>query len=449
MWLWLLAGCSSSIESDSEPSTRPWSRELPAATDVWRAQRGFQARRAILHLHSPWSHDACDGDPLPGGTPNTACLADLRAGLCDTRIDAAFVTDHPDFAAYQSYEALFHQQPGDTWYDDTHQANQIHCPNGHIVTWMPGIEDELMPAALHRQAADDPAESHRLYNQIDAEAITADNAAGATVWLAHTEQRDPALLASLQDDGLAGVELFNLHASFAPDLRSDYLGLDGTAWLGEIQPFTSPEGTAEPDLFVLAVLGEQGPSIRNWDALLARGPMSASAGTDAHQNVLPIALRDGERGDSYRRMLRWFSNVLLTTDGSPTATQAALAAGRAFVAFEVLGTPEGFDFHVDDGGTIAEMGGTATGGEIVLACPTLADVSPHGADAPEITATIFKDGAVWKTGCGRFAADGSGVYRARVDLVPHHLRPFLGDAPDAWIHAYPWVYSNAIRVVEK
>ena len=58
--------------------------------------------------------------------------------------------------------------------------------------------------------------------------------------------------------------------------------------------------------------------------------MIGTAGTDAHQNVLPILLRDGERGDSYRRMLRWFSNMVLVESGEPTpaTAQAALEAGR-------------------------------------------------------------------------------------------------------------------------
>jgi hypothetical protein len=446
MWVIATLACTSSVEDSALPDTVGWQRTLPESADVWDVVRGLTPRRAILHLHSPWSHDACDGNPMPGGVPDPACLADLRAGLCDTHIDVAFVTDHPDFAAFQSYDALFNQQPGDEWSDDAHRANRIPCPDGHVVTWLPGIEDELMPAALHRQASDDPDENHRLYNDTDKEAIDADKAAGATVWLAHTEQRDPAFLAELQDNGLSGVELFNLHASFAPDLRSEYLGLDGTSWLGDIQPFTAPEGTAEPDLFVLAVLQEQAPSIANWDGLLARGPMGASAGTDAHQNVLPLKLRDGERGDSYRRMLRWFSNVLLTAGNTPDDVQQALAAGRSYVAFEVLGTPVGFDFHLETPAGLVEMGSEADAGDVVVTCPTVAATSPHGVETPEITATIFKDGQPWKQDCGRFPTDGPGAYRVRIDMVPNQLRPFLGDAPETWLHAYPWVYSNAIRV---
>src|SRR5690606_22674298 len=92
----------------------------------------------------------------------------------------------------------------------------------------------------------------------------------------------------------------------------------------------------------LAVLQHQPPSLAAFDALLARGPIVGTGGTDAHQNVLNYDLADGERGDSYRRMLRWFSNVLLTDGIEPADYQAALEAGRNYVVFEALGTPVDF-----------------------------------------------------------------------------------------------------------
>lgn len=444
---WLLAACNGPVP-DVEPVAVPWSGGLAPLAEETPSVRGRTPQRAIVHLHSPWSHDACDGEPLPDGSPDPACLDDLRHGLCETRIDAAFLTDHPAHAAEQPYADLFHARPQDTWVEVAGErvALRVACDNGHEVLWLPGIEDELMPVALDRHVADSASENDRLYNGSDAEAIGAELAAGATVLIAHTEGRDLAALEGLQDLGLGGVELFNLHASFAPDIREEDLGLDGLGWLSDIAPFTSPEGTGEPDLFFLAVLQEQTPSIARWDALLARGPMVGVAGTDAHQNVLPLELRDGERGDSYRRMLRWFSNILLVEGDGPEAVEAALAAGRMYVAFEVLGTPSGFDFWLD-GDAITEMGGTsAAGGTLRVVCPTLSARSPTNLAAPEITATVFKDGQIWQTGCGEFVTDGPGVYRARVDLVPHHLRDHLGSEPDAWIRSYPWIYSNAIRV---
>jgi hypothetical protein len=42
--------------------------------------------------------------------------------------------------------------------------------------------------------------------------------------------------------------------------------------------------------------------------------------------------------------------------------------------------------------------------------------------------------------------DGPGAYRVRFDVVPHHLRPFLGDDPAPWLISYPWIYTNPIRL---
>lgn len=449
MWLVLSMACSGPEPElgEAPPREVPWSRRLPA---LGAGPRGTVARRAIVHLHSPWSHDACDGDPQPDGVVNEPCLDDLRAGLCDVRVDVAFVTDHPAEAAFQPYADLFHHREGDTWVEEDGVAvgNRIACDDGHTVTWLPGIEDELMPLSLDRQVAGtDTAENDRIYNAYDDAAVASERAAGAAVFVAHTEQRDRADLERLQDAGLSGIEVFNLHAMFSPDIRADALGLDPLGWVGAIAPFTSPDTTGEPDLMMLGVLEAQLPSLAHWDALLARGPMAGVAGTDAHQNVLPIDLRDGERGDSYRRMLRWFSNVLLATGDSPAELQAAVASGRSYVAFEVLGTPVGYDFRLEADGTVFETGSPGVPeGTLAIGCPSLHPESPRGPDDPEILVRVVKDGAPWHEGCGEVPTDGPGVYRVEVTMVPHHLRPFLGEDPDVWMRPFPWVYGNALRV---
>ncbi len=412
--------------------------------------RTFQDRRGLIHLHSPWSHDACDGDPLPDGSPDEDCLADLRAGLCTTAMDFAYLTDHPSHAAKQEFTDLLMLRGDDEPVEQDGQviANRITCDDGHTVLWMPGIEDELMPVGLHRQVADTSEENDIIYNEYTVDAVSADTDAGAVVLVAHTEQRDRADLEALVAGGLVGVELFNLHAMFDPDIRSDYLGLDSLGWLIDIAPFTDPDGTAEPDMLFLGVLAEQPPSIEHWDALSATAPVVGVAGTDAHQNVMPTLLRDGERGDSYRRMMRWFSNHLLVEGTTPADYDAALSAGRLYVAFELLGTPAGLDLYLEQDGQTYEMGSRvdSVGGVLHLTCPTLSATSPQGTAAPEITATIYRDGEPWQTGCGDFPLEEAGVYRVRIDITPWHLTDFLGDDPDPWIHPWPWIYTNPIAV---
>ena len=433
----------------------PWSAGLqPLATDV-AAIRNWQPRRAIMHLHSPWSHDACDGEPLIDGSPDPTCLDDLRTALCLTNVDVAYLSDHPAHASEQPYTALFHLQDGDepVMFEDKMIATRISCSDGNSVLWRAGIEDELMPLGLKSHTVmGDPVASHELYNQATTEAVLSHQGAGAFVSIAHTEGKPLTELQHLVDGGLQGVEIFNLHAMFDPTKRREDLGLDPLGWATDIAPFTSPDGSGEPDLFFLAVLQEQTTSLEKWDSLQNNGDVVGFAGTDAHQNVLPISLRDGERGDSYRRMLRWFSNHLLVdateTKPSPAHYDEALTSGRMYTAFEILGTPTELDFHVRSAeGGITEMGETGEGNTLVVQCPRLSSSSPTNGDTPEIVATIFRNGEEWATGCGEYPLTQPGTYRLRIEIKPHHLKEFLGDEPDIWLHFYPWVYTNPIRVL--
>ena len=450
------ADADSGPHIDTGPSgPQPWSGSLPPSGGVFPTVRGMATRRLIVHLHSPWSHDACDGRGYEDGVLDEACLQDLRAGLCAAGVDLAFVTDHPAHAAAQPFDALWHSRAGDQPLMDegVQIGNTIGCPDGRALHWMPGIEDELMPVGLRAHVSADPVENDALYNRDDADAIAAVRGVGALPFIAHTEQRQLDVLRAQVASGVVGVELFNLHAAFDPDLRAEFLGLERADWLAAIAPMTAPTGTAEPDLFMLAVLREQTPSVPLWDALNTTAEVVGVAGTDAHQNVLPTLLRDGERGDSYRRMLRWFNNEVRVLEGQaddPLAWRAALAAGRAAVVFEVLGTPIGWDVRVE-GSTTLEMGESAPwaahpGAALVVDCPRVSPRSPQGDEPAEIRALVFKDGAEWAQGCGRHPLDGPGAYRVRFDVVPHHLRPFLGDDPDPWLVSYPWIYTNPIRL---
>ena len=459
LWLMILACSPKDPAADSAGPAAPepvaWSGGLVSTSIDVGQIRQWLPRRSIMHLHSPWSHDACDGVPLIDGQPDPECLQNLRDALCTTAVDIAYLSDHPAHAAEQPFEDLFHAAPEDERIEVNGKliATRITCDDGHTVLWRAGIEDELMPLGLEAHAApDDLEESHRLYNEATGEAISAESAAGALVSIAHTEGKSLDDLSEYVEMGLEAVELFNLHAMFDPSKRSEDLGLDPLGWTSDIAPFTRPDGTGEPDLFFLGVFEEQTVSIERWDALQDIDPVVGFAGTDAHQNVLPFDLRDGERGDSYRRMLRWFSNHVLV-DGSevppsPQSADAALAAGRVYTAFEILGTPTGLDIHLqDEDGNITEMGASGQGTTLVVDCPTLSAASPTNGTRPEITATVFKNGAPWHTGCGPHTTDGPGAYRLRVDITPFHLTDFLGETPDEWLHSYPWVYTNPIRVL--
>jgi hypothetical protein len=71
--------------------------------------------------------------------------------------------------------------------------------------------------------------------------------------------------------------------------------------------------------------------------------------------------------------------------------------------------------------------------------------SPWSGEAPEVKAVVYRDGLVFAEGCGAHTVTEPGVYRVRVDIVPHHLLGFLGTA-SSLVHSYPWLYSQAFRV---
>jgi len=427
--LFLLACTPETTTPDTGPVEVDWRPGLPALS---------VGQRVITHLHSPWSHDACDGMGIIDGEVNQPCLDDFRRGLCDAGIDTAFITDHPSYGAFQTFDDLFHPQPGD---ERDGAIAILTCGDGRQVRLQPGFEDELMPVGLDEHVPGTPEERDDLLNRFDDEALQTMVDAGAKVFQAHTESRELPLLERLQDAGLTGVEIFNLHAMFAPNIRPEYLGLDALGWVEDIAPFTSPDSTGEPDLFVLGVLQNQPPSLAKFDALLARGPMVGIIGTDAHQNVLPLDLRDGERADSYRRMLRWMANTVLPEPGE--SVEDALAAGHSFVAFEILGTPDGFSFTASDG---TGMGGETTDTTLEIVCPTLHPESPRGPEEPELDVRLISQGVVVAEGCGTHIVDSAGAYRVEIDITPTHLTRFLGDDPQPWLRPFPWILSNAIYV---
>jgi hypothetical protein len=446
---------------DAAPELPSWDRELPPAVDAYGARRGLTPARGIIHLHSPYSHDACDGEPRDdtSGAVDEDCLADLRAALCATRVDFAALTDHDDSMADESFETLFVTRADDQLIEDgggNPIASRISCDNGHSVLIMVGGENDLMPIMLDRHPDGDAATRHDVYNAENAATVQQFRDLGGLSWIAHTEQRPLELLRELAPDG---IEIYQLHANIDPDIRADYLGLSSAGAIQAVAEFadTNPTGP-EPDLALISFLEPNRPSIDKWNSLLGEGVrISGSGGTDAHQNSLPITMRDGERGDSYRRMIRWFGNIALTDDpNDPVAVEAAVAAGRFFVAFELFGSPRGVDFVATGAADPVEMGGelSATDGATVeLTLPEVYQLDPS-LPRPEIRGRILRidrDG-VTEVAAGSGAsvtapADAAGAYRAEVLIVPHHWGPYLGHLGTE--HAereQVWVYSNPIYV---
>ena len=436
-----------------------WRPDLPPST-VMGIRRGLQSARGIIHLHSPYSHDACDGNPRPGGAPDETCLEHLRAALCTTRMDFAALTDHDASMADEDFTTLFLQRGGDTLVRDEGGApiaSRLGCPDGRKVLLTVGSENPIMPIMLDRHVDGTVGERHAIYDGDDTDTVAAMRAAGATIWIPHTEQRTTEKLVELAPDG---IEIYNLHANIDPDIRRDFLDLPEDGAITAALSFGGMDVDGpEPDLALLGFLAPSTPALTRWDELLAQGlHVSGSAGTDAHENTLPVMLKDGERGDSYRRLMRWFSNIVLVRDPrDPVQIEEGIRAGRMFVAFELLGTPVDFEVRAVASDRVAEIGDSLPvdiGAQLEVNFPTIHELSPL-LPAPTIHARVLRiDGAgVTEVAAGdgptlSVPLDRVGAYRVEVTMVPRHLAPYLGRLGPAYAQQeLPWIYANPIYVL--
>lgn len=410
------------------------------------ARRGLTPARGIIHLHSPYSHDACDGDPRAfNGDMDLDCLADMKFALCHTRQDYAVLTEHDDSMADEDFEDLFLIQGGDQLIldgNDNPIAASIECADGRRVLLYTGGENDQMPIMIDEHPSGTVAQRHDIYNAKDADTMELWRTLGGLGWYAHTEEKDLDKLRATRPNGL---EIYNLHFNvLSPGSLEAVLQFSDTSAFGP-----------EPDLAMLAFLSPNQSAIDKWHTLLGEGHrISGSGGTDAHQNVLPILLRDDERGDSYRRMIRWFSNVVLVQDPTDhVQIEDAVRAGRFFVAFDVMGTPVGFDLEAEG----VEIGGdVAVGTTITLTLPTVYEL-PAELPEPVIRGRILR---IDSDGSATEVAEGAGptltatvtaegvAYRAEVLITPLHWGPHLGNLGTEYAEREQvWIYSNPFYVL--
>ena len=468
------------------PPKLEWQRSLEptAALDLAPRARGWAVKRGIIHLHSPYSHDACDGDPLPGGQLNAPCLTHLRRGLCQTRQDFAMLTDHASHMTEAPFESLFlaDAKAGDELLHDGADVvgNSLHCDPAlaadQRVVLTVGGENSLMPVGLHHHlGSTQPERAANMYAESPA-AVQAFHDAGGSVLVPHGESRTLDLLKTLTAAGLDGMEVYNLHANIDPTIRSTYLDLEGVGAIAGLLPWLAAtpvsQGGPEPDLAMLGFLSANNNQLGKFDALLGLGRhLLPVAGSDIHENSFKQLLADGERGDSYRRLMRWFGNYLLVPQGeplTPALLREAVRKGRGYSVFHVFGPPVGFDFYAEPaqvGQPIAELGDSAElGAKLHLVAPrplpaddrrsepvlrlTLLRVAP-GQDKSQVVQTRLFSAAELQAGASLVAdttALGVGAYRAEVTVIPHHLTHLLGPDAATYVHEFPYLYSGVIYV---
>ncbi|MCC7381979.1 MAG: hypothetical protein IT384_09125 [Deltaproteobacteria bacterium] len=434
---------------------QPWKPGMVYATPRDMSARGLLDRRGLIHAHSVYSHDACDDEPVKNGVRDPVCFDDFRRGLCQVQHDFVMLTDHRDAFTQTEFpdSLLYRADRGDQLVERNGKpvASFAACPDGSRALIMAGAEAGTMPVGLEGHVDGDRGD---IYGRQDDEAIAALKAQGAVVLMAHTEAWKADQLAELPLDGF---EMYNLHAnSFA-----------SAGVLLELLLLNSedPSQLPEPDLIVLPMWTEAPAYTTTWGRILSKGLKRVTTmGTDCHRNSFPALLKDGERGDSYRRMMIWFSNHLLirpNADGAWDDLQLkeALKGGRLYGAFEIVGYPVGFDSYAEVGDRVAEMGEEISAAErptLVVKKPAIQDLDPE-AKAPELTLRILRATAEgWVEVAAtrdpeaeelRAEVTEPGAYRAEVRMVPHHLSGQLGKyGPEVLARDLVWIYANPIYV---
>jgi len=452
-----LGGCKK-----EDPIVEPerWTPEkvYPGLAD--EAPKGFLDLRGIIHAHSVYSHDACDNaprDPVSDAI-DESCVEDLRRGICQTAHDYIMFTDHGDsFARTPFQETLIYRpEQGDTLLmrAGSPVANTIACEGGHKTLIMAGTETGSMPVGLEAHVEGNEDEKRRVYGSLAPADLALMRDKGAVLLVAHTEDWSDQ---ELEDLPLDGFEMFNIHAN---------LFLNFGRALKLIEQLARPEELPHSDLILLTLISEDPVYLGRWGRVLASGAHRVTTmATDVHRNTFRDLLPDGERIDSYRRMMKFFSNHLLVKADSQggfddRSLKEALRAGRLYGVFEYLGYPKGFDYHGEAGGQREEMGaslslaGTPT---LITKLPSLRNLDPK-VRPPELTIRILRASADGKDPEGWVVeASGStdmsfkptlpGAYRAEVRMRPLHLLGQLGDydylAED---ESFVWIYSNPIYI---
>lgn len=419
--------------------------------------RGLLDLRGLIHAHSVYSHDACDGKPRDPDTDaiNQPCLDDFRAGLCHVGHDFVMLSDHNESFGRSEYPdtLLYLPDRGDqlVTHDGAPTANRLACPDGRTPLVLAGTESATMPVGLEGHLPGTVEERQAVYGDVSAAAIEQFKAQGAVSLMQHPEDWTVDQLSTLPIDGF---EMYNLHRNLMANVAA------ALPLLTKVN--TAPEDLPHPDLILLPIFQEDPLYLSTWAAVLAGGARRVTTmGTDCHRNTFQALLPDGERVDSYRRMMQWFSNHLLVRPDAEghyddRALKDALRAGRLYGAFEVMGYPLGFDWHASEAGTIHEMGeevSLAKGVELQVTRPSVDRLDPE-AEAPQITVRILRaeaDG--WSVAAEgesdlAFTPTMPGVYRAEVRLTPRHLRAYLSTYSDLADEDFPWIYGNPIYVVD-
>jgi hypothetical protein len=339
----------------------------------------------VIHAHSVHS----DG---------TGTVEQIAASAARADVDVVLLTDHDSLEARRRGAERYHGPVLVCVGEEVSPAR-----GNHYLAF--GIDDEIDHDGLS-----------------SAEVVAAVAEAGGFGFLAHPFSSGSARFRragpgmpwdDLNAPGYTGIELW----SFVTDT------VEGLASLREVASFI-----ARPER-VVASPPER--NLRGWDALLARRPVVAIGGVDAHQIGVRVAGRVPLRLMSYRRSFSHLrTHVLLDRPrrgdaaADRDAVYAALRAGRCYLALDSLGPANGFGFGAR-GADAVPMGGESQWAE----GQTLEARVPRPAEL-----TLLRD--------------GEPVARSHDTILEHAVERPGAYRLEARLHAHgawrTWILSNPV-----
>ncbi|TAJ99945.1 MAG: PHP domain-containing protein [Candidatus Manganitrophaceae bacterium] len=176
-----------------------------------------------------------------------------------------------------------------------------------------------------------------------------------------------------------------------------------------------------PDEVFLSILDRPEKELLFWDQATQSQRLAGLAGNDAHQNVRVL----GRQLDPYSRSFRFVNTHLLVPALDPPSLLNALAAGRGYIAFDILAEATGFLYGAQDKKRDWRMGEEV---------PFHEGIELYALTPQPGRGRLIKDGVVVQTAEGTalsFYPKEKGVYR--VEWLLHR--------GDRW---WPWIYSNPI-----
>lgn len=434
LWLAVLMGgilvsvsCNSTIadalerlQLDKLKATHEGVAALRADRRPVRQLSGYEDYRALLHVHSHWSHDS-------RGT-----IDDILAAAKATGTRVIMFTEHP--ADHYDY------------FTDGHSGLR----DGVLL--IPGAETGGFLTYPTRSLKGEKTKGSQEF----ADLVRRDD---GLIFLSHLEER-----MDWDITGLTGVEIYNTHADFKDEKNFQALLRNPLALFGILPAFRQ-----YPQEAFAALQDYPADYLKRWDALCQKSPHTGVAANDSHQNTgvvfrllefgkvqfedalgkkfaeldpakvdfLKDTVADKKPGDvvfaqhldRYEYSFGYVSTHLLMKELTREAVWDALKAGRAYVAFDWMADPTGFAFVAARGETSWPMGSEVSGASGVRL----------RAEAPLAgTIKLVRNGVIAEQFESRtmdVAIKEPGNYRVEVWLkIADELRP--------------WILSNPIYVRE-